>query len=438
MKRHFSLNWLLHNDKLMMVVSLILALFIWYSVVNDTVNVQQREITGVPISITLNDYARETMKLRIVEGAEATATVLVEGPRSVVGSLTADDITITADTGNVIDAGPYILDLRPVADGDFTIISVVGKDGTTPTTKITCDAWIEKDFDVVVEHNLTSSDPTMYLIGDDASISGSGVSHNKVTLSGPRSDINRVQRLVAQIPDEMTISETTVFKAELIAFDANNQPIKTLTVVNAEDSKVSVTVPVRVYHKMELTPVVKNIPAGYEQTENLVTVTPSEIELWSLPSELDEYVNKIKQQLVVDFDRLDKDGLDREFVLESTQGVHLLNKNETVRMKVNLSRITVRNVEVPLSDDQVLVQNCPEGITVKVKQERLPNIRICGPSSVLNSLDVSDIVLVLDMSGKTAPGPQVVRARLQLPKEKAWVCYEDSAGVEVKVEIMTI
>ena len=84
MKRHFSLNRLLHNDKLMMVLSLVFALFIWYSVVNDTVNVQQREITGVPISITLNDYARETMKLRIVEGAEATATVVVEGPRSVI------------------------------------------------------------------------------------------------------------------------------------------------------------------------------------------------------------------------------------------------------------------------------------------------------------------------------------------------------------------
>ena len=434
MKRQFSLNRLLHNDKLMMVLSLILAMFIWYSVVNDTVNVQRREITGVPISITLNDYARETMKLRIVEGAEATATVLVEGPRSVVGSLTAEDIIIKADTGDVIDAGVYYLDLRPVAEGDFTIVNVTGNDGTA-TAKIRCDAWIEKEFDVAVEHKLTSSDPAMYLIGDDFSISGSGVNHNKVTLSGPRSDINRVQRLVAKIPDEIAISETAVFKAELVAYDEHNQPITTVSVVNAEEANVSVTVPVRVYHKMDLAPVINHIPAGYDQTENLVTVTPGEIELWSLPSELDEYVNKIKQQLVVDFDQLDKDGLQREFVLESTQGVRLLNKSETVQVKVNLSRITVRTVEVPLSDKQVLLQNCPAGTTVKLKQLRLPNIRICGPSNVVNNMDVSDIVLVLDMTGKTTSGPQVVRARLQLPNEKAWVCYENSAGVEVQVEI---
>lgn len=437
MKQRFSLNRILHNDKLMMALSLVLAFFIWWSVVYGAGNYQEKEITGVPISITLNDYASETLRLRVVDGAEATATVKVSGVRSVIDSLTAQDITITADTGNVIKEGTYVLQLRAVPNGDFSILNVVGKDGTTSTTTITCDVWSEQSFPVTVEMpNLKVSDTKMYQFGTP-SVSGAAVTNNTVVVSGPRMDINRINRLIAKIPDDKTVSETAVFEAELIAYDEHDLPIKTVSVVNAEDAKLSVTVPVMVHHKVALAPTVNNIPAGYSNTENLVTVTPKEIELWSVPSELEEYVNKIKQQLTVDFNQLDKEGMTRELVLESTQGVRLVNGNETVKLKVNISNVTTRTLEVPLSEANVRVENCPEGLAVSLEQLRLPNIRICGPANVVNRMRASDIVLVLDMTGKTTVGQQVIKARLLLPKDTAWVCYEDPAGVDVQVEITT-
>ena len=146
MKQRFSLNRLLHNDKLMMAFSVIVAIAIWFSVVYSAGNNAEKEITGVPISITLNDYASETLKLRVVDGAEATATVRVSGARSVIDSLSPQDITVTADTGNVIKEGTYVLQLRAVPNSgkDFSVINVVGQDGTTGTTTITCDVWSEQ------------------------------------------------------------------------------------------------------------------------------------------------------------------------------------------------------------------------------------------------------------------------------------------------------
>lgn len=435
MKQRFSLNRILHNNKLMMVLSVLLAVFIWGTVVYGAGNYQEKEITGVPISIKLNDYASKTMQLRVVDGADATATVKVSGVRSVIDALTAQDITVTADTGNVIKEGTYVLQLRAVANGDFSIQGVVGKDGTSSTTTITCDVWSEQSMPITVEMpNLKVSDTSLYRFGTP-SVSGESIVNNTAIVSGPRMDINRISRLVAKIPDEKTVSETSVFTAELIAYDEHNLPIHTVSVINAEDAKLNVTVPVMMYHKMDLLPIIKNIPAGYADTKNLVTVTPKEIELWSVPSELDEYVNSIKQQLTVDFLQLDKDSMSREIVLSSTQGVRLVNENETVNLKVNISNVTTRIMEIPLSEENLRVENCPAGLSVSLKQLRLPNIRICGPASVVNRMRASDIVLVLDMTDKTAVGQQVIKARLLLPKDTAWVCYEDPMGVDVQIEV---
>ena len=435
MKQRFSLNRILHNDKLMMLLSLVLAFFIWWAVVYGAGNYQEREITGVPISIKLNDYASETLKLRVVDGAEATATVKVSGIRSVIDSLSAQDLTVTADTGNVIKEGTYVLQLRAVPNGDFSVLSVVGKDGTTSTTTITCDVWSEQSVPVTVEMpHLQVSDSKMYQFGTP-SVSGAAVANNAVIVSGPRMDINRISRLVAKVPDDATIYETTVFVAELIAYDEHDLPISTISFVNAEDAKLNVTVPVMVYHKVNITPVVNNIPAGYAETKNLVTVTPKEIEMWSVPSELEEYVNGIKQQLIIDFDQLNDKDLSRDITLNSTQGVRLVNGTETIKIKVNLSNIVTRTLEVPLSEENVRIENCPEGLQVSLKQLRLPDIRVCGPSNVVNRMKASDIVLVLDMTDKTTTGQQVIKARLQLPNDTAWVIYNGSAGVEVQVEI---
>jgi YbbR domain-containing protein len=189
-----------------------------------------------------------------------------------------------------------------------------------------------------------------------------------------------------------------------------------------------------VYRKVELAPILNHVPAGYADTKNLVTISPKEIELWSVPSELDEYLNKIQQLLTVDFDSLTSGDLKREIVLNATQGVRLVNGSETITMKVYLSNIITRTVDVPLSADKVKLENCPEGMNVVLQQTRLPSIRICGPSSVVNRIRTSDIILSVDMSGKTA-GQQIVKARLILPKDTAWIVYEDAAGIEVQVEI---
>ena len=327
-----------------------------------------------------------------------------------------------------------MLQIRATSSGDFSVVGLVGDDGTTSTVTITCDVWREQSFPITVEMpKLTVTDATQYQFGTP-SVSGAAVTEGAVIVAGPKSDINRIARVVANIPDEASISETAVFTADLLAYDAYDRPIDSVSFLQAEDAKVNVTVPVMVYRKVKLNPTINHIPAGYADKEDLFTITPTEVELWGVPSEVDEYIAAIQSQLVMDFDLMTPDDLKKEIVLEAAEGIRLLNGSETLTLKINLSNIHYSIVEVPLTEENVRILNCPEGYTVKVEQNRLPNVRLCGISSKLRRIKPEDIVLVVDVADKI-PGQQEIQARLELGEDTVWVCYGTTDGVKVLISI---
>ena len=437
MKQRFSLSRLMHNDKLMMLVSLVLAIVVWALVVYGPSNVQEQVITGVPVSITLNDYASQTLNLRITSGSNATATVRVYGPRVVVSKLSAADITVTADTGNVIKEGTYTLPLRATSSGDYSIVSVVGDDGTSNTVTISCDAWREVSFPVSVEMpGLSVLDEQSLQFGTPV-VSGDAVVDGQVTVTGPRTDINRISSVVAVIPDTEIIDEAKVYTAKLTARDEAGDEITTVSFTNAEDGNVSVTVPVLVYRRGELSPSRLHAPAAYQNNTGLVSVSPSAVELWGVPSELDEYIANLQNQLRVDFDQLSPSTLTRQIALKTVEGVRPVNGSETITVKVQLSGMSTRTLEVPLSASNFTVLNCPAGYKVNLSQSKLSELVLCGDAKTLKQVNVNDILVTLDMAGAATPGKQTLTARVSVRnRDGVWVYYgENQHGVAVLVTV---
>ncbi len=437
MKKRFSLGRFLHNDKLMMVVSLVLAVVIWVAVVYGPSNAEQRVITGVPVSITLNDYASKTLNLRITNGAEATATVTVHGLRSVVGALTPQDITVTADTGNVISEGTYTLPLRAVSSGDYSIVSVVGTDGNNDSVTISCDSWREASFPVEVEMSgLQVTDTEQFQFGTP-SVSGDAIKKGKITVSGPRTDIHRIQTVLAVIEEEKTIDEAAVFEATLQARDEDGQLVESVSFLGAEDGKVSVTVPVMVYRKVTLKPLTLHTPKGYEGKKDLISVTPATVELWGVPSEVDEYITSIQEQIRVDFDSLTNENMTREITLETVEGIRPVNGSEIITVKVGLSGIAKRTMEVSLTEKNFKVVNTPGGMKTTTSQTKLTTVELYGPAPIIQSIKPEDIQVTVDMTNVTTAGQQTVKARLSVPgKDTVWAYYgEGNAGVDVLVSV---
>ncbi len=437
MKKRISLGRLLRNDKLMMVVSLLLAILVWALVVYGPSNSQEKEITGVPISVTLNDYARQTLNLRITSGNKATATVTVYGLRSVVGNLSASDITVTADTGNVIKEGTYTLQLRAVANGDYTIKSLVGDDGNNDTVTITCDVWKSAAFPVeVTMNNISLTDEKTLQFGTPL-VDSDAVKDGAITLSGAKSDINRIAKVVAIIEDKDTISEAKVYTARLEAQDQSGNAVSGVTFEGVEDGKVSVTVPVMVYRKVELKPSLNNTPAAYRDRTGLVTVSPSTVELWGVPSELDDYIESVQNMLRLDFDQLSPGNMIQNIALQEVDGIRPVNGNETIQLKVALSSITSKKISAEVSAANFVVRNCPAGFTVTPKQSKVADIMICGTENALKQIKPDDVMFILDMSNTATPGQQTAKVRVGIRgQEGVWAYYGEAAhGVDVLVSV---
>lgn len=437
MKKIFSLNKLLHNDKLMMIVSVILAIIIWALIVYGPSNMEERVITGVPVSITLNDYAKDTLNLRITEGADATATVRVYGLRSVISALTPQDITVTADTGNVISDGTFTLPLQAVSEGNYSITSVVGNNGTDDTVTITCDSWKEISWSVDVEMpNLTVKDTAKQQFGNP-SVSGAAITDGTVVVVGPQSVVNRIRSVTALVEESASIDETTVYEANLQARDADGKMIDGVSFQKAEDGKVSVTVPVLVYRKVSLKAEIVNVPSGYASQEKLVSVSPSTIELWGVPAALDNYVAAVKEQIRVNFDNLSKDDLTRTVTLEPAEGVRPVSGSESVKVKVNLTGISSRKISLTINKSNFTVSNCPKGFTVKPSETKVSSIVLYGPKSAISKVTAADIRAVMDMNNTATAGQQTGKVRLTVKgQKKVWFYYgPDTSGIDVLVSV---
>ena len=240
---------------------------------------------------------------------------------------------------------------------------------------------------------------------------------------------------MAVISDEASISETAVYTASLEARDANGQVINTVTFVNAQDAKISVTVPVLVYREVTLTPTVMNPPDAYKDSASLVTVTPSKLELWGIPSEIDDYIASVQQKLTVDFDHLKPDNLTQTIALEANEAIRPVNGEETLTLKVNLSGISTRTFEVTLNESNFTAAQTRANRTVTVKQTKV-TVTLCGQTKVLNSIRASDIRLTASMP-QAAAGVQTVLARVSVQnRNNVWAIYaDDTAGVEVLVSV---
>lgn len=433
MKKRFSFSYLLHKDKLMMLVSLILAIIIWVLVVYNQGSTQERTISGVSVSITLTPYASEDLKLRIVDGADAVATVRVEGTRSAVGTLRAQDITVTADTSAVLKEGTYKLPLRVTSSGNCNVLGVVGDDGSSNTVTITCDVWSEKSFTLTADNvespNLSLSDSEELIFGTP-SISGAAISkEGAVTVSGPKSLIRRIVRVAAVIPDEKQIGETTPFSADLVAYDTDDRPVESVTFLNAEDGKVNVVVPVLEHHSETLSVVEKNVPAGLK---DVVTLSQNTVEVWALPSEWEEYIADIRNSLIVDFDQCLADGEDVTIPIELKKtGIRPIT--ESLSIGLNLSSYTNKRVNVPLSEENIQIVNCPEGYTVALEQSVLFDVDLCGEYSLLKKIKTNELRVVVDVTGLSV-GHHTVKVRVESDTDTLWTYYGEN-GYELHIAI---
>lgn len=415
-----SISKLLHNDRLMMIFSLVLAFIVWASVVYGPGNVETRTIT-IPVTVDLQGTYAEREDIRIMGSNTFTVEVQVQGTRGVIGSLDATDIRVKPNVQAIQGAGRIELTLTPLQNSkvnDYTFISV-----TPSTITVECDYWVEKPFDLVIDTSAVHVAPQQPpLTLGVPYVDQSALKNGKVVLDGPQSVISRIATVVARVHSDKALAVDTVFSAPLYALDSdgNTVDLSSCTFEGLNSGSIDITVPVLAQKQVDFTYEVKNAPTDLN-VQQLVSLSKTSTTLYGNKTILEQLGQTLANLGTINFDTLLPQENHIDFPLILGGGLYMDPPVDLVTATVDLSRYTSKKIAVS-AFDMVLINN-PANLTAKPNVTSLSDVHICGPKNVLDSLTTEDLQIQIDASSLKAGITQMTQTRIIIKGEASQSCW---------------
>lgn len=378
MKNKSLLNRLITNDVSLMILSVLLALVIWF-VINAGSDVESSvQINNVPINIELSDEAQND-GLRVFIGGDKTASVEVSGNRLIVGSLSAADIQVYAlDTDFIKTPDYYNLELAAKKNSVKSNYSI---EKITPSSvRIYVDRYKEKRFEI--------KDEIDYKVNPDYYVNSS-MSVTTVDVSGPETMINKIDRVAIQGEMSAELEKETSQTFELLFLDKDGNKLE-VPMLELSTTQIEVTIKPLMTKEINLSVNTLNAP----QTLPQIKLSADKIKIAGEQT----YLDKLNGSYVIgdiDFADLDTKLNTLEIDLVPPTGCVILSTSKKITAEIDLSdyyarTITFNSFETMNVDTKVYNVRFNEGFEVTV----------CGPYDEVINISADDIVAKGDFSGK--------------------------------------
>lgn len=269
----FSLSSILSNNKALLVISFLLAFIVWLAIAINQAPEIERVVENVKVEI--DDSVPSQLGYEVFGVDDVYVDITVKGKRYLVGDnvLSADDFTVTALTAHVDAPGIYSLTLKATpkdSNAEYTIVSKSMDNievyfDTPKTAEFLIETKVECDAD-----NLLASDE--YITSDPIP------STEKIKITGPTTEVEKIQKVVASIKTKGNLKVTDTQPATLVVADAYGAEIKYLSFSPAADS-ITVTIPVYTITNLPITVDLENVPTKYLENPPVITSIPSTIEI---------------------------------------------------------------------------------------------------------------------------------------------------------------
>ncbi|MDK2813137.1 MAG: hypothetical protein PWQ08_392 [Clostridiales bacterium] len=403
-KKKRSLRGLFENNQFNVVISIVIAVIAWLIISLYIKPQTTSTIADIPVKLDYNASAYQSMGLDIVSEATATPTVSVRvtGPRSVVGGLTKDDITVYPKMTNVTEAGQYELELVAIKN-DSAADFVIDTASIRPT-KVTVrfDTLISKKF--VVETDTSTVHPA-----DGYILSKAYATPGEITLTGPEKEIQSVGKLVAKVelPDELTSTQITT--AALLFYDKDGNPL-TSKLITADAETVEVTIPILQKKTLPFTIGYTNVPEGFDTSLLKPSFSAQSV---NLAGPGDAIQNKTEVSLgYIDLQKEFALGFSKSFPVVLDTGYENLDNLMQVTVSFDTSAFSQKTVTV--SDIRVI--NERQNRTVSVDTKRIYDVTIIGLTDDVNALTAKSVIAEIDAGDLTlGEGQQTVPVTIKIP-----------------------
>ena len=379
------------NDLGAKITVLIIAIFIWSFVMDDVNPEISRTYRNVSVNYS-NTSALDRQGLVVMDPESVAVDVKVTGKKSDFGSdkFSASNILARVDLSGYSEGQVKI----PITVSLVDQPSGISVSSVEPRESLfTFDKLITKEMPLTIR--TTGTLPENYVLGELVS------SSRFVSLSGPRTWVNEVDKVVSEVNVNNRIStDRESFTTLLIDEDGNE-----VRGISKEPNVVEITVPV--YRTVTL-PIelqtINELPENYSIVD--ISITPSNIAVRG--NEDIKNLTKIDTE-IIDINTLIGNAA-LEVELDLPQGVSLLNPNQKVTIIYDVEETITKEFTLAISDLDVL--NLDEDLEIDEEDlDREITITLAGYKSVLDQLESEDLRLSIDLIDLTE-GRHVVEVKM--------------------------
>ncbi len=208
------------------ILSVVFAVALWFYVIDAQTTQYEKPFYGIEVTLEGFDSERG---FDIISGRRSKIDLTLRGTKSLINSLTEQDIKASADLSGVTEPGEHRLDVSVSVPSGVTVV-----DKSVGYVEISVDRTIGKT--VPVNLSMTYTLPDSYEFGEVS------FSPQNIYISGPADLVEKVTQGRVLL-DLGTVSGKVTSKCSVVLSDANDNPVDS-PYIRSEASTVDVTVPV--------------------------------------------------------------------------------------------------------------------------------------------------------------------------------------------------
>lgn len=388
--------------------SMLLALlcgFIAWTVVTVYVDPQGSvNVQDVPINYANSASTYTSQGLDIVEKPELeTVDVKVTGNSTIIGNIQNSDIMVYPSYAGVSGAGKVTLRLqaRLVNTTDFPgdIECVVEN---PKTIDVVFDEVSEKTLPITVDASAVS-------VADGYMLNKTTAVPAEITLRGPTSELDQVASVVATVPGDGELSDTTTVPATLELRDENGETFTPqYTTMDSDTANVTLTV----YQVRELPLVVDFIgtPTNFDSKSLKYSLSQNTLRVAG-PART---VSALEELTVTDFDLAREFELGRDYqrLVELPAGIVSLDGVTSVTLSFDTDNMESTTLNI----SNIKAINVPSNYELEILSSLVSGVTLYGPADEIEAISADSVVAQIDcQSVNLTVGQQSIPVTIQIP-----------------------
>ena len=419
----------LMNKSTLKILSLLIAILIWVVVKNVQDPMLVKVITSIPVTIVNESYLASKLEVPLLIEGQDTVNVKVKGRESVVKKLAREDFTAVADMTQIIsmETTPRMVPVKVSCEG------LLDSDISVTPGNIQVDIEKQTSVEKIIAVNTGDTVPDKnYEVGVLKA------NPEKVTISGPESIVNKIDRVVAMVDVSDRKETRTELDSELKIYDKNQDELseKQLSYLDLKEirnNKIKVTAEFwKAQNKISLKAESSGSPKhGYQVSE--IKLVPDTISI----AGTDEALQKLAEAgniLEIPGSMIDVSGKSSDFEV-NIDLTELLPENTKLARDLNSSVIATVKIlpynsqDFELPATQIQTENIPEDMDLVFGQEKI-TVRLKGKDEDLKNLKPETVQMKIDLKGYKE-GEYTVPVTVTLPDG-----YELVDEIAVKVKLV--